>query len=253
MKTLLGNEQKYEQNVDLESKDPSQISRLTVNRWLYEISQAIGKNISLDTNGICAFRYDDYTIVLEVKHESAYIYTTFDSIRFEIQEDSWELLLKAIRPAIHPCIYFSVDNALFSGSETLESNNLLAGLTLRVHEVDSESFRATLENFIEVVIETGKQLDVCVANRHLCNILLSTQSDKIAQQMPKSKDIAYILSRIDSFILSKPKDVKPMSDVNLQSFRRLLDNQFRKLKIAINKSISTDERGILGFQYEDML
>ena len=155
----------------------------------------------------------------------------------------------------------------------------MSGVNIRVAESDSASFRALLENYIDFVLTTGIQLDFCAAKRYLGVILLNTllstmnHSNKtaIAQQNVSSKInsnntrrtnfqtwkdhkvIESILQRIGSFLLPKPKEAKPpMSDTDLQSFRKLLDNQFTKLKIAINKTLLTNESGVLAFTYGDI-
>lgn len=277
MKTLLGGQQKYEQGSATKLNDASQISRLIVGDWLEEISKEIKKDVQLNTNGICAFVYEEFTIVIEVKNESAFIYTTFDATRFAIKEDSWKLLLTEIEANLNPCIYYSVDNALITGSEALESDNLMSGVNIRVNEMDNVRFRALLEDYIEFVLKTGMKLDLCASKRYLREILLNTQSavresnkTAIASKEISSKSmsngrrnkfqawkdhkmIESILGHIGSFLLPKPKEAKPpMSDTDLLSFRKLLDNQFTKLKIAINKSMLSNEKGLLAFTYDSL-
>ncbi len=284
--------------VDSKSNNATQASRLTVNGWLKEISNAVGKNISLNTSGICAFTYEEYTIVIEVRNDFAFLYAMFDVKRFAIDQDSYKDLLVDIRVDVSPIIYFAMDiNISPSASEgDVQSNDLVAGVNRRVEEMDSQSFRDMLESFIEVVLKAGERLDLCVAKRYLRSQLmhyrqpsnssapqkeigsaepspseekkdaksettasansaferLSLQVQQILMKAEEIKQVNSILNNIESFLSEKPAKKDPMSSEDMDTFRTLLDDQFSKLNIHIQKSMKTNEMGVVAFTYEDL-
>jgi len=277
----------------------TQASRLTVNGWLKEISNAVGKNISLNTSGICAFVYEEYTIVIEVRNDFAYLYALFDVKRFAIGYDSWKALLTYIRAEINPIFYFAMDTNISPAASEgdIQSNDLVAGVNRRVEEMDSQSFRDLLETFIEVVLKAGERLDICAAKRYLrtqlarhrrlsspeggkeaglvgstapseetketasqtsaasANSVFEKLSLEFQQMVIKSEEMRQvnaIVDNIESFLLDKPAPKDPMSSEEMSTFRTLLDDQFSRLNIQIQRSMQTNETGVVAFTYEDL-
>ena len=198
------------------SNNVTQASRLTVNGWLKEIGDAVGKDISLNTTGICSFTYEKHTMTIEVTNHSVFLYSNFDVKHFDIDHDSYKALLTDIKKDISPIFYFAMDvnvsPSAFEGD--VQSNDLVAGVTRRVEEMDSQSFSNLLESFIDIVLNAGKRLDMCVAKRYLRTKLshnkrsnsthsfsvlekLSSYFRQLIMKAAETKQVDFIMNNID--------------------------------------------------------
>lgn len=128
--------------------------RGTVDGYLEEISRAVGKNIRLNHQGICAFTYQHLTIVIEVPLSvgNFFIYSSF------------------FNPVTHPAptteIYKKALRLNYLQQETRgaclgldkNTNELILSYTDRVNEINSRDFRNILENFIDTAMKLEKDL-----------------------------------------------------------------------------------------------
>lgn len=121
--------------------------RAAIDRYLEQISRAVGKNIRLNESGICAFAYEQLTIVVEVPEalESFFVYSQMDfdpAKRTEMLQKAMELnyLQQETRGGCLSC------------EKSNGGNNLFFSYTDRVEDVDSTDFRNILENFIDTAL-----------------------------------------------------------------------------------------------------
>lgn len=117
--------------------------RRMVSSFLQEISRTVGKRITLNPSGICAFTYETFTIVVEVPASvrSFFIYTEMiDDVR---ARPAPELIMeRALR-----LNYLQQETR--GGCLSLDGRKLVFSYTDRVDEIDASDFRNILENFID--------------------------------------------------------------------------------------------------------
>lgn len=122
--------------------------RAAIDSFLEQISRAVGKNIRLNDHGICAFTYEQLTIVVEVPEAlgSFFIYSQMNydpAKRLGMLQKAMELNYLQ-QETMGGCL--SCENANNGG------NNLFFSYTDRVEDVDSTDFRNILENFIDTAL-----------------------------------------------------------------------------------------------------
>ena len=128
--------------------------RGTVGGFLEVISQAVGKNIRLNDQGICAFTYEHLTIVIEVLLSvgSFFIYSTFfDPISHPAP--TVEVYKKALR-----LNYLQQETRGACLGVDKNTNELILSYTDRINEINSTDFRNILENFIDTALKLEKDL-----------------------------------------------------------------------------------------------
>lgn len=130
--------------------------RTIVQKWLYEIGSKIGKNISLNSEGVSVFTYEQFTIVIEVPSNlgSFFIYTNFEAVRFGISEDAYEKILSLNQLSGDPLICLS----LGPSEEKMQKEDVFASLMGRVSESDVRKFRWILDAFLERILLVGEVL-----------------------------------------------------------------------------------------------
>lgn len=128
--------------------------RKTVDSFLAEISAAVGKNIRLNDQGICAFTYEQLTIVIEVPESvgSFFIYTSLSNLN------------QANNPSglMEKCLRLNyLQQETRGGCLSLDpiNNEVMFSYTDRVTEINSTDFRNILENFIDTSLNLFGELD----------------------------------------------------------------------------------------------
>jgi len=119
--------------------------RATVDGFLEEISTAVGKQIRLNDQGICAFTYEALTIVIEVP-ETVGSFFIYSQLEFD-QSKRMEMLQKAME-----LNYLQQETR--GGCLSCEKSNgdLFFSYSDRVAEINATDFRNILENFIDTAI-----------------------------------------------------------------------------------------------------
>jgi len=128
--------------------------RKSVDSFLAEISSAVGKNIRLNDQGICAFTYEQLTIVIEVPESvgSFFIYTSLANMAQAKNGSS--LMEKCLR-----LNYLQQETR--GGCLSLDpiNNEVMFSYTDRINEINSTDFRNILENFIDTSLNLFGELD----------------------------------------------------------------------------------------------
>jgi len=128
--------------------------RKSVDSFLAEISAAVGKNIRLNDQGICAFTYEQLTIVIEVPESvgSFFIYTSLANM---VQAKNAEGLMEK-------CLRLNyLQQETRGGCLSLDpiNNEVMFSYTDRINEINSTDFRNILENFIDTSLNLFGELD----------------------------------------------------------------------------------------------
>ena len=125
-----------------------------VDGFLEDISRAVGKNIRLNRQGICAFTYEHMTIVVEVPRSvgSFFIYCAVYHIQQHNPIPLVDIYQKALR-----LNYLQQETR--GGCLSLDPFNMeiLVSYTDRIDEITSTDFRNVLENFIDKGLELCKE------------------------------------------------------------------------------------------------
>lgn len=128
--------------------------RKSVDSFLAEISAAVGKNIRLNDQGICAFTYEQLTIVIEVPESvgSFFIYTSL--VNMNQVKNSGGLMEKCLR-----LNYLQQETR--GGCLSLDpiNNEVMFSYTDRITEINSTDFRNILENFIDTSLSLHTELE----------------------------------------------------------------------------------------------
>jgi len=129
-------------------------NRKTIDSYLAEISGAVGKNIRLNDQGICAFTYEHLTIVIEVPESvgSFFVYTSL--INANQFDDAVSLYKKALQ-----LNYLQQETRGGCLSIDPVNDEIMFSYTDRIAEVNSTDFRNILENFIETALNMSKEMD----------------------------------------------------------------------------------------------
>ncbi len=127
--------------------------RKSVDSFLAEISAAVGKNIRLNDQGICAFTYEQLTIVIEVPESvgSFFIYTSL--LNMNQVKNVTGLMEKSLR-----LNYLQQETR--GGCLSLDpiNNEVMFSYTDRIAEINSTDFRNILENFIDTSLNLHTEL-----------------------------------------------------------------------------------------------
>ncbi|CAB9513985.1 U-box domain-containing protein [Seminavis robusta] len=120
-----------------------------IDSFLEEISRAVGKNIRLNDQGICAFTYEHLTIVIEVPQSvgSFFLYT-------ELKTDPRkraQVLQKAM--ALN---YLQQETRGGCMGWDKVNDELMFSYSDRVNEINATDFRNILENYIDTALSTSK-------------------------------------------------------------------------------------------------
>lgn len=133
-------------------------NRTKVDSFLAEISAAVGKNIRLNDQGICAFTYEHLTIVIEVPESvgSFFLYTSL--LNMNQANNLKGLMEKALR-----LNYLQQETR--GGCISLDpiNNEVMFSYTDRIDEINSTDFRNILENFIDTSLKLHTEIET-VAN-----------------------------------------------------------------------------------------
>ncbi len=129
-------------------------NRKTIDSYLAEISSAVGKNIRLNDQGICAFTYEHLTIVIEVP-ESVGSFFVYASLMSSNQFTDVSVLFRRALQLNY------LQQETRGGCLSLDPVNdeVMFSYTDRIAEVNSTDFRNILENFIETSLNMYKELD----------------------------------------------------------------------------------------------
>jgi hypothetical protein len=119
--------------------------RAAIDSFLEQISRAVGKNIRLNDQGICAFTYEQITVAVEVP-ETVGSFFIYSQMEFDLGK-RMEMLQKAME-----LNYLQQETRGGCLSCEKTNGNLFFSYTDRVEEVDSTDFRNILENFIDTAI-----------------------------------------------------------------------------------------------------
>lgn len=129
--------------------------------FLAQISEEVGKSMTLNENGICAFTYEDLCFVIEcpAKVESFFMYCDIlqlDKVAdTEKQYAAKEALLKLdVRLPVARC---RVGKGLGKDDET-GGASLTLSVSQRPGELECSDFRQTLEDFIDVTLKARKKI-----------------------------------------------------------------------------------------------
>ena len=146
-----------------------------ISSFLNHISNTLGKNIELDSSGICAFTYEAFTIVIEVPEgmRSFFIYTEFPGLDIDLaylnanavsNDTSSQLIRKHTNPFSNETRDYQIrlmakmlqlnylQQETLGGCLSLDSptnTKVIFSYTDRVDEIDAAEFRNILENFID--------------------------------------------------------------------------------------------------------
>ena len=130
------------------------MSRQVIDSYLSEISAAIGKQIRLNDQGICAFTYEQLTIVIEVPETVAsfFVYTTLASAA---QTDNPLPLFKKAMQMNY------LQQETRGGCLALDPINdeVVFSYTDRCEEVNATDFRNILENFIDTALKLHEEMN----------------------------------------------------------------------------------------------
>ena len=230
------------ENNDASWTEKEGTSMQILNQWLKTIGSSVGKNIEMNENGISAFTYDDYTIVIEVPRQIAsfFIYCAVDDNKFEMQEDSWALLLKLAEPGsgfqLCPSIEATSSEVVFSVSE-------------RADEMTEAQFRALLENFIDQMLKVGQLLSACRSKR-----LISEALRKVANKAPGSDtQVSPAIERRLEMYLAEPFRPESLTPASIDVVKRSLEIQVAEIANSIGRQIPLDSAGRCSFGYDDLI
>ena len=129
-------------------------NRKTIDSYLAEISGAVGKNIRLNDQGICAFTYEHLTIVIEVPESVGSFFVYSSLISTNQFEDEVVLYKKALQ-----LNYLQQETRGGCLSIDPVNDEVMFSYTDRIAEVNSTDFRNILENFIETSLNMHKEMD----------------------------------------------------------------------------------------------
>lgn len=124
-----------------------------VNSFLSDISQSVGKGLALNHSGVCAFTYDDFTVVIEVPkigntNEFFYVYSVLPGIKVE---SSQAIMKKALQ-----LNYLSLDTR--GGILSIDDTDaLIFHYRDQSTQMTSTVFRNILENFIDSLMNLHSQ------------------------------------------------------------------------------------------------
>ena len=129
-------------------------NRKTIDSYLAEISSAVGKNIRLNDQGICAFTYEHLTIVIEVPESVGSFFVYASLLSSNKASDQTALFKKALQ-----LNYLQQETRGGCISIDPVNDEIMFSYTDRIAEVNATDFRNILENFIESSLNMYKELD----------------------------------------------------------------------------------------------
>ena len=142
------------------SSPPSQIVGLSpyrrrVDSFLEDVSRTVGKNIRLNSQGICAFTYEHMTVVIEVPETVGSFFLYSSLLTANKAHYSPSRILKIYDKCME-LNYLQQETRGACLSLDPINNEVMISYTDRISEINSTDFRNILENYIDTILNLCK-------------------------------------------------------------------------------------------------